>query len=306
MRLPWYLRGLRTGKINPAPQFRWKRTGPVTAWLDADDAIGFVSAKEAAQYAVELERETGLGAVAVRRANHCGALFLYAEWATLYGMIGFCCVNTHPALAPPGGRRSVLGTNPLAFAAPTAHDYPLSVDLSTSAISRGAVIEHAHQGQRLPEGAAIDEDGAPTTDPHRALAGALLPMGGAKGYALALMVEVLAGVLSGAQVAREVGYMFADDGQPPGNGLFYLAVHPDRFIGQEGFVDRMGDLIAEIHGTPPASAESPVTVPGERRHREKLRRSREGIPIPDGVWDDLALLSREHGVPLPEVWAVLE
>ena len=302
MRLPWYLHGLASGKINLKPQLEWRRTGPVTAVLDADDALGFVSAKEAAAYAVELARETGLGAVAVRRANHCGALFLYAEWATLYGMVGFCCANTHPALAPPGGRKPLIGTNPIAFAAPTPFDYPLSIDLSTSAISRGAVIERARRGESLPDGVAVDEDGAPTKEPHRALSGALLPIGGAKGYALALMVEVLAGVLAGAQVAGDVGFMFADDGKPPGNGFFYLALHPDFFVGQEAFLQRMASLVAEIHDAPSAQGQPPISVPGERRHRERVSRSRRGIPISDEVWADLAELSDRHGIPLPEVW----
>ncbi len=302
MRLPWYLHGLKSGKINPNPQLVWRRTGPATAVLDADDALGFVSAKEAAAHAVELARETGLGAVAVRRANHCGALFLYAEWATLYGMVGFCCANTHPALAPPGGRKPLIGTNPIAFAAPTPFDYPLSIDLSTSAISRGAVIERARRGESLPDGVAVDEDGAPTKEPHRALSGALLPIGGAKGYALALMVEVLAGVLAGAQVAGDVGFMFADDGKPPGNGFFYLALHPDFFVGQEAFLQRMASLVAEIHDAPSAQGQPPISVPGERRHRERVSRSRRGIPISDEVWADLAELSDRHGIPLPEVW----
>ncbi|WP_062307586.1 Ldh family oxidoreductase [Alicyclobacillus sendaiensis] len=303
MRLPWYLYGLKSGKINPNPRLGWERTGPVTAVLDADDALGFVSAKEAAAYAVELARETGLGAVAVRRANHCGALFLYAEWATLYGMVGLCCANTYPALALPGGRQPLIGTNPIAFAAPTPLDYPLSIDLSTSAISRGAVIERAQRGERLPDGVAVDEDGEPTTDPHRALAGALLPMGGAKGYALALMVEVLAGVLAGAHVAGDVGFMFADDGKPPGNGFFYLALHPEFFVGQEAFLERMALLVAEIHDAPSAKGQ-PISVPGERRHRERLARSRRGIPISDEVWADLAALADRHGIPLPEVWGM--
>ncbi|MCL6489792.1 MAG: Ldh family oxidoreductase [Alicyclobacillus mali] len=302
MRLPWYLHGLKSGKINAKPHLAWTRTGPVTAVLDGDHALGFVSAKEAAAYAVELARETGLGAVAVRRANHCGALFLYAEWATLYGMVGVCCANTHPALAPPGGRKPVIGTNPIAFAAPTPLDYPLSIDLSTSAISRGAVIERARRGEPLPEGVAVDEDGAPTSDPQRALTGALLPIGGAKGYALALMVEVLAGVLAGAQVAKDVGFMFADDGKPRGNGFFYLALHPDFFVGQEEFLQRIASLVGEIHDAPLAKGAPSVSVPGERRHRERVARSRRGIPISDEVWADLVELSDGYGIPLPDVW----
>ncbi|GLV14872.1 lactate dehydrogenase [Alicyclobacillus hesperidum] len=300
MRLKAYIEGLQSGKINARPHMTWNRTGPVTAILNGDNGLGCVSAKLAANFAVDLARTAGLGAVAVYRGNHAGALSLYAEWATHYGMIGLCCCNTHPAVPPTGGRKPFFGTNPIAFAAPTNAEYSLSIDLATSVVARGHIIQAARRGEAIPEGWAVDREGRATIDPKAALDGSLLPMAGAKGYALAMMIEVLAGVLSGARVGDEVGSMFGEGDEPPGNGFFYLAINPEHFVGQAAFVERIQTLMDDVHAVPLAEGSERIYVPGERRFLSKQLRRATGIPISEEVWDDFSALAQALGVHLPE------
>lgn len=299
MRLAAYVDGVAMGKINAAPKARIHRTGPVTSVIDGDNGLGCVTAKMAAENAVDLARDAGLGAVTVKRGNHAGALSIYTEWAAGLGMIGMFCCNAYPSVPPWGGSRAYFGTNPIALAAPTNGPHPVSIDLATSVVARGNIIAAAKRGDAIPEGWAIDESGRPTTDAKAALSGAVLPMAGAKGYALALLVEILAGVLSGAKVGDKVGSMFGDSSEPPGTGFFYLAIHPDYFTGYSPFLERIQILVDEIHQVPLAEGYEQVFVPGERRFLEKENRRKTGIPVPDETWEEFSALSARLDVTLP-------
>lgn len=301
MRLMAYVNGVSIGKINPRPNVKVHRTGPVTSVMDGDHGLGSVTGRQASELAVELARDNGLGAVTVKRGNHLGALSIYTEWATRFGMIGLLCCNAFPSVPPWGGRRAYFGTNPIALAAPTDGDYPISIDLATSVVARGHIVMAAKRGEPIPEGWAIDSMGRPTTDAMEALDGAVLPMAGPKGYALALLVEILAGALSGAKLGDEVGTMFGDDPEPPGTGFFYLAIHPDYFVGRPAFIERIMRLVDDIHETPLAQGTDHIYIPGERRFLEKVRRRRDGIPIRQETWDEFSALAARYPITLPEV-----
>ncbi|MEO1328863.1 MAG: Ldh family oxidoreductase, partial [Pseudomonadota bacterium] len=204
--------------------------------------------------------DTKLAGAAIRRSHHCGQLGAHVE-------------RLAKAIAPWGGARPFFGTNPIAFAAPIDDAPPLVIDLSISKVARGKVMAAAKAGEAIPEGWALDPTGAPTTDPNAALAGTMAPLGDAKGAALALMVEVLAATLTGANQSYQSSSFFDADGPPPGVGQLILAFDPAGALGGPGFGARMSALLAAM------TAEEGVRPPGARRHAARERALREGVAI---------------------------
>lgn len=295
-RLPNYVARLRKGLINPAPQIRTLRSKGATALLDADNAMGQVATARAMEQAIGLAREHGAGWVAVRGSGHFGAASYYCRMAAEAGMIGFVFSNTPPAMAPYGGREVALGTNPLGVGVPAGDGPPVILDMATSAIARGQVLKANREGAPIPPGAAVDADGAPTTDAAAALKGALLPMAGAKGYGLALVIELLTGVLAGANVARELPSFFDDWERPSNVGHLVGALDVGAFADPAAFGARAGRLADDLRAVPPAAGHAGVRVPGEQRARTAARRAAEGVPVAAATLRQLADLAAELGV----------
>ena len=285
IRLPFLLRRLATGLINPVPELRLLQDRPSASLLDGDNALGPVVGLRATAIATEKARATGCGVVAVRRSNHLGALGFYVDLAAKGGVIALAFSNTPPAMTPPGGRLPLLGTNPIAAAFPTSGQ-PVVVDMATTLVARGRILQAAQAGELIPEGWAIDALGRPTTDPTAALQGALSPLGGAKGFGLALLVEVLSAVLSGSAVGPDVGGTFAATDSPSDVGHCFICIDPTAF--GETFVARLDGLVAAIRAVPPVNPSEPVRVPGQRRQAERADRLREGINLPDELVTQLA------------------
>lgn len=291
-RLPFLARRLRAGLIARRATMTVLINRPAAALLDAGNALGPVAADRGMRIAVEKARLVGIGLCGVRGSNHMGALSFYVRRAADEGAIALAFTNTPPAMAPPGGRTPVLGTNPIAAAFP-ATGRAVVVDLATSQTARGRILQAAQAGSPIPAGWAADRDGAPTTDPVEALAGSLLPLGGAKGFALALVVEALAGVLPGAGVADEVTGTFADSDRPSNVGHCFLAIEPDGF--GAGFAVRMGELAAQIRSVAPVDPAVPVRVPGDAPHALRTRRAGTGLALPPQVVAELNTLAEGLG-----------
>jgi LDH2 family malate/lactate/ureidoglycolate dehydrogenase len=288
VRVPFLLEQLDRGYINPRPKPNLLCERGATGLLDGDNGLGPVVGTRALEIAIAKSRKYGIGIVAVRRSNHLGALAFYVRRAATEGMLALATSNTPPAMAPPGGRTAVLGTNPIAAAFPSS-DHPIVVDMATTQAARGRILNAAATGQGIPETWAVDEDGQPTSDPHRALAGTLSPLGGAKGFALALIVEVLAGVLSGSAVGPEVVGTFKASSRPSDIGHCFLAIDPTSF--GLGFEQRMHKLGETIRGVAVTDPTKPVRLPGDRRRRERQEHLRLGIDVPATVLDQLAAMS---------------
>lgn len=278
-RLANYLERLRRGVVNPAPQMRLVRERGATAVLDADNGMGQLAAVRAMEEAVRLARASGLGWVAVRRSNHFGATSYYANLAVEAGMIGLALTNSPPGMAPYGGRAAGLGTNPIGVGIPRAGGDPIVLDMATSAVARGQIIKAQRAGQPIPPGVAVDAAGAPTTDPAAALKGALLPMAGAKGYGLALAIELLCGALSGAAMGAEIPSYFDNWEQPSNVGHVLAAIDIGAFVEPDEFAARAGGLVAALQATPPAEGHAGVRFPGERRTALARERHASGVPI---------------------------
>ncbi len=200
--------------------------------------------------------------------------------------------------SPPA--RPFLGTNPLCVAAPAGNEVPFLLDMATSVVSRGKIIVAAQRGEPIPLGWAVDKDGRPTTDPHAALAGAVLPLGGAKGYGIAMFIDILAGVLTGAGFGKYVHNMYENWQQPQNVGHLFIAIDIARFMPVEVFKARMDRYIRDLKSEPTAPGVDEILVPGELEARTARLRRQQGIELPDAVAKELADVGKRYGVRLDD------
>ncbi|WP_062207643.1 Ldh family oxidoreductase [Streptomyces sp. NBRC 109706] len=290
VRLPGYLRRLRAGLVNPRPELAPHRVVPSAAALDGRDGLGFVVASRAMAEAVRLAEETGIGVVSVRRSTHFGMAASYVLRAVEAGMVALVFTNASPAMPPWGGRQPLLGTSPLAAGAPGGERGPVVLDMSPAVVARGKIRRAARRGEEIPLGYALDAEGVGTTDPLRALEGVVLPVGGPKGAGLSLLMDILAGVLSGAAFAGDVGDQYKDFDRPQNVGHLFLALRPDLFLPLDEYRRRMDLLVDRVRSTPRAAGVEAITLPGELEAGRAAHRALHGIPYAPG---DLAPLRAE-------------
>ena len=280
-RLPQYVRRIEGGGVNRTPGITVSRTAPATALVDGDNGMGHLVMARAAETAVSLAREAGVGWVGVRRSNHAGPASLYAAMPVSQGMVGiYSAVASANHMAPWGGVDALLGTNPLAIGVPAGDAPPVILDIATTVVSYGTVKAHAMQGKPMPEGWMINrDDGTPLTDPARSAAGVLLPIGGYKGAGLAMMLGLLAGTLNRAAVGRGVVDFNADDSTESNTGHFILALDVARFLDPADFAAGVAAHLEELHASARLPGVEAIRLPGEERARRRERRLREGIPV---------------------------
>lgn len=295
--LPVYIRLIREGRINPRSEWSVVRESPSTALIDASWGIGQVSAEAAMKLAIEKGAATGIGAVGLRNSNHVGRLGHYTELAAQAGMIGVAYVNTDPTVAPWGGTKPRLGTNPVSYAMPVPGGHPILVDFASSVVAEGKVRAALARGERIPEGWIVDKDGRPSTDPADlyapsspsnplSIVGALLPAGGYKGYGLAIVSDVLGGALTGWRCSVDV---------ESGNGALFQAIDIESFSSRSEYDNRVRKLIADIKSSPTAPGFKEVLVPGEPEFRTAEQR-KPGIPIPETTWSQIRTVGESLNV----------
>lgn len=280
-RLPFYLRQAATGKVNARAQPEVTRSGAVIR-VDARHGLAFPAIVAGLAAAQPVARAQGLAAVGIARSHHFGVAGHPVEQAAQAGLVALALSNTPAAIAPHGGTRALFGTNPIAFACPVAGDGPLVIDLSLSKVARGKVMLAAREGRAIPEGWALDAQGRPTTDAQAALHGAMLPMGDAKGAALALMVELLAAGLTGASFGHEASSFFDDAGPAPGIGHLIVLIEPDAFA--PGFATRAAALAQAILTQPG------TRLPGSARAQARAVNATH-IPLAPSVVAELQALA---------------
>ncbi|MCL6563968.1 MAG: Ldh family oxidoreductase [Firmicutes bacterium] len=297
-RLPLYVERVERGLIRPVPELSWQGGGqPAVALLDGGNGLGPVVAWRAMEEAVARARRYGTAVVAVRHSNHCGAMSVYCHQAAQAGVVLMALTNSPPGIPPWGGRQAFLGTNPIAFGFPREPGQPpLVIDLATSVVARGNIIEAARLGQPIPEGWAIDAEGNPTTDAKQALAGAVLPMAGPKGYALALAVEVLSGVLSGAGVGPGVKNPYTE-AEESNVGHFFWALDVDAIRPRAEVLAAMTAMEAAMREVPPVPG-GQVALPGDRSEAFRYEYSRDGIPLDEALVASLNQLAQRLGSDL--------
>lgn len=287
-RIPTYCERLRRGLVNPTPNIAVERITPVAASVDGDDGMGFIVAHRAMDEAIEMARGFGLGLTGIKRSTHFGMAALYVLQAIEAEMISLVFTNSSPALPVWGGRSKFLGAAPLAAGAPGGELGPYVLDMAMTVIARGKIRLAAQRGDSIPEGLAIDSEGRPTTDAMEAFTGVCLPFGGHKGAALSMLMEVLAGVFTGAAFAGDVVNPHLDFSAPQNAGHFFMAIKPDLFVSMEEYRDRMDTLVARVKACPRAEGFEEILMPGEPEARERERRIVAGIPLSEDIVKGLA------------------
>jgi len=294
--LPHYLDRLANGTIKAQPRVQIDRTGPATALVHAGQGHGIVIAHRAMAEAVHIAREQGIGAVGVKNASHCGAIGLYTRAAARDGCVGFAFTHANSVAVPHGGRRAFLGTNPISFAFPRERHEPLCLDMATTSIPWNRVRNARREGHALPPDVAVDAQGAPTTDA-QAAAG-LVPLGGGayghKGYALALVIDLLCGPLLGNPFGPHIPPMFEAIGEPRQLGAFLVALDPARFAGGAVLSAQIEAMARELAAEPGAPR-----LPGDPEIEVATRRGRDGIPIETGLAEMFRACSARLGLPPP-------
>lgn len=295
-----YLKRVETGLVDKDAEVEVVRSSMSTALIDAHNAMGQYAGCKASDFACSLAKDSGTGLVGVVHSNHFGSAGFYAKRIADHGMIGIVMSNSTKAMALWGAAQPYLGTNPLAYSVPAGKYDPLILDMATSVVARGKIRRALDQGQEIPSDWAVGPDGKRTTNAADAYKGAVLPFGGPKGSAIALFIEILAGVMTGSAVGPQVGSMYSDFRKPQDIGHFFMAIDPGRFISAGLFKQRMEKLVADVKELPPSAAGSEVFLPGEIERRSEQKRRAEGIPIPADVLKSLTGISQKYSIPLPE------
>jgi len=288
MRLPFYLSRLQAGGINPKAELKIVTDLPSLVIFDGDDGLGHWQLQKAAEVASERAQINGIAAVGVGRSNHCGALGIYVWPMINRGLVGIA-FSTGPAVMPPwGGNKALLSTSPMAAGIPT--NPPTVIDLATSAVARGKIQAKAQAGSELEPGWAFTKDGIPTTDAKEALAGMLAPLGGAKGYAIAVLVESITGMLIGPTLAKNIPDMFASDqdAKPQEISHFVIAIDAAKLT-VDGSNSRTAEFAEEVKI-------AGGRLPGSNRVNPEALDSSDEITITDLVKDQLTLWATKLGV----------
>ncbi len=283
-RLPSYGAQAISGKVDGHAVPEAERVRPGLLAVDAAHGFAYPAIALALEALPEMARAQGIAAAGIRRSHHAGVTGLFVEALAREGLVALMLVNTPAAIAPWGGKRGLFGTNPVAFAAPVPGAEPIVIDLSISRVARGRIMAAAQKGEPIPEGWAFDAEGRPITDPKAALAGTMAPMGEAKGAALALMVEVLAAGITGANYGWEASSFFDAERPAPGTGQFLMALDPEAL--HPGGLERIGTLAAAVEG------EADARLPGRRRQELRARLSAEGIPLDAALAAEIDALGR--------------
>ena len=270
---------------------------------DGQNAFGHVVADQCTTHVLRLVRQCGVAVVVARNSNHFGAAAYWGQRIARAGCIGIVTSNTSPAVPPWQGREPRLGTNPICMAVPGAERGGWLLDMATTTVALGKIHNAVWMGKSsIPLGWATDESGNPTTDPQAAIDGFATPLGGYKGSGLAMMAEILSSVLSGGPIGLGVGTLRAGEDPPLRISHMFLALDPERFVSLAEFLKRMQWFTESVKSSAPSPGYQEVLVANEPEYRTEQRRKREGIPIPERLFEALAQVAQPLDVPPPPVW----
>jgi LDH2 family malate/lactate/ureidoglycolate dehydrogenase len=299
-RLPQYIRRIKGGAVNVKPNIRVEREAAGMALVDGDNGMGHLVMRFATGKAIEKARTAGVAWVGVKWSNHAGPASLYASMPIAHDMIGlYLAVGNANHLPPWGGIDMLLSTNPIAVGVPAGAEPPIVLDMATTVAAYGKVKTKAQRGETMPEGWMMDREGRPLTDPRRADEGFLLPIGGYKGYGLALVFGLLAGTLNGAAMGREVVDFNHDDTTPTNTGHAIVAISLSAFGDVADFKRRVDALVRDIRNSKRLPGVDAIRLPGEQSHAKRAERTTLGIPLPEPLRQSLTQLAAELGIAGP-------
>lgn len=302
MRIPFYIGRVKEGILNPASHLEVVSESPASLVCDGGWGFGQVVSRELIERLIPKAAEAGIAIGTLRQSAHIGRLGEYAEMAAEQGMVSIICANTHGAaqrVAPVGGKRPRLGTNPLCMGFPGGAEGPFVLDFGTSATAEGKVRVKKIAGEPIPPGWVLDPDGKPTTDPNQLYGdppGTILPMGGDqayKGFGLSFLIEMLCGALSGGQCA------YPDPPPPTGNCATFIIISPEKLAGSDHLRTEVSQLEEYVRSVPRIDESNEITLPGDPERRVLAGRRANGIPIDEKNWQALVDLGAELGVEAP-------
>ena len=296
-RLNIYLQRIKKGLIDPRAALGIERKRGSILTLDAGNGLGQVQAVKALEMLVPLARENGIAAATIRNSQHFGALSYYCNLAAQQNLVLLAMTNCEPAMSPEGGYEAFFGTNPIAVSFPTGKGFSVKIDLATSIIARGNIIAAQKKGEPIPLGWALDSNGDATTDAEKALLGTVLTMAGHKGYALALMVELFSGVLSGSAIGSDVGSMYKNLDRKQDVGHFFCLLDIEAFMDLPQFIERIDETIDRIKASKKRPGVEEILIPGERSSRTARLNKSRGIAIAEPTHAELQHWCRELNVP---------
>jgi LDH2 family malate/lactate/ureidoglycolate dehydrogenase len=295
LRLGWYLERIQNQVMKPVTTPEFVIDAGAMAVIDGHDGIGHVLTKLAAEEAIKRAGEHGIGAVGVRMSNHFGTCMYYTLMGARAGCVMMLTSNGGPAMAPWGGKQKIIGTNPWSIAAPAGRHAPFVVDMANTGVARGKIYLARNKQEPIPEGWALAADGAPTTDPQAAIDGIILPMAGHKGYAIAAMVNMMSGVLTGSGFLSAVHSPYKT-AEKSNCGHFIMAINIEAMQPLKEFNARMEQFVAEIKSVPLAQGFDEVFYPGEMEARNDERNRAQGLDLADDTLLDLRRIARETGL----------
>ncbi|GAP85327.1 putative alcohol dehydrogenase [Rosellinia necatrix] len=297
-RIPSYMARVRQGVLDAAASPELTKVTPVVAQVDGRNGFGFLAAAKGMAAAVEMAREFGIGMVSVKHSNHFGMSAWIVQQAIDAGMMSLVFTNSSPALPPFGGKDKRLGVSPIACGAPGGGEgkKPFILDMAPSVAARGKIYKAKRRGEKIPLDWALDSEGRPTDDPDAALGGVMQPMGGPKGSALSIMMDVFSGVLSGSAFAGQVTGPY-DPSKPSDVGHFLMAIKPDLFMSLEDFKERMDYLYQSVVGAEKAAGVDRIYFPGEIEQLRQEEREKTGIPLVQAEIDALNGEAKRVGKP---------
>jgi L-2-hydroxycarboxylate dehydrogenase (NAD+) len=296
-RLPQYIRRIKAGAVNVKPNIRIERETAATALVDGDNGMGHLVMSYATETAIAKAKSAGVAWVGVRMSNHAGPASLYASMPIEHGLIGlYMAVGNANHLPPWGGIDMLLSTNPIAIGVPAAEEQAVVLDMATTVAAYGKVKTKAQRGEMMPEGWMIDRQGKPLTDPKRSDEGFLLPIGGYKGYGLALMFGLLAGTLNGAAMGKEVIDFNADDTSVTNTGHCMVVVDPAALGDPAEFRSNVDTVVRDLRASKRLPGVERVWLPGEQSAIKRAERGANGIPVPPALLATLQKLAAELGI----------
>ena len=298
--LPHYINGLEAGRLNPDPTFRFEETSASTGTLDGDNTFGHATGAQGMGHAIELARKSGMGAVAVSNSSHFGAAAYFSLMAPEKVMIGISFTHADALILSPGGTRPFFGTNPICFAAPCLDEEPFCLDMATTTVTWNKLLRSAEEGQSVPIGWGVDQDGNDIQDPSNVRA--LHSIGGYKGFGLGMMVDVLCGLLTGMPFGRDISRMYADPIEEKRSlGHFFMALRIDRFVPADEFKARMQGMMDALREEPQMDVDVPIQVAGDPEKQATQDRLKHGIPLSDSEAESLRNLGRRYEIEFPAV-----
>ncbi|HLX25143.1 MAG TPA: Ldh family oxidoreductase [Usitatibacter sp.] len=298
IRLVPYLKRIRAGGVNLKPDIRIEKERAAMALVNGDNAMGHLVMKRAAEIAIEKAKVAGVAWVGARWSNHAGPASLYAKMMLPHDMLGlYFAVGNANHLPPWGGIEMLLSTNPIAAAIPAGEEPPIVLDMATTVAAYGKVKAKASRGEMMPEGWMVDREGKPLLDPKRAAEGFLLPIGGYKGYGLALVVGLIAGTLNGAAMGRDVIDFNADAESPTNTGQAIVAIDPSAFGEVAEFKASVDKLIRDLRGSERMPGVERILMPGEQSLARSARQKKEGIALTPSLMQTLDRLAEQLDIP---------